>query len=45
MLMLCLVLATASPAALPFLVLEDSYVALRVFNLLLIGLLFVAGCL
>jgi hypothetical protein len=42
-LVLCLVLATALPAALPFLLLEDSYVALRVSNLLLIGLLFIVG--
>lgn len=42
-LILCLVLATAFPAALPFLLLEDAYVALRVSNALLIGLLFVVG--
>jgi len=42
-LVLCLVLATAVPAALPFLVIQDSYVALRISNFLLVGLLFVVG--
>jgi hypothetical protein len=40
-----LVFATALPAALPFLVLDDAYVALRTSNALLIGLLFVVGAL
>ena len=40
-LVLCLVLATAVPAALPFLLIQDGYVALRVSNVLLVGLLFV----
>jgi hypothetical protein len=39
----CLVVATALPAALPFLLLENGYVALRVSNTLLIGSLFVVG--
>jgi|SoiMethySBSTD1v2_1073268.scaffolds.fasta_scaffold136477_2 VIT1/CCC1 family predicted Fe2+/Mn2+ transporter len=42
-LVLFLVLATAVPAALPFLLIEDGYVALRVSNFLLVGLLFVVG--
>ena len=42
-LVLCLVLATAVPAALPFLLIQDGYVALRVSNVLLVGLLFVVG--
>jgi VIT1/CCC1 family predicted Fe2+/Mn2+ transporter len=37
------VLVTAVPAALPFLLIEDGYVALRVSNFLLVGLLFVVG--
>lgn len=44
LLVLCLVLATAVPAALPFLLLEDGYLALRLSNLLLVALLFVVGC-
>jgi VIT1/CCC1 family predicted Fe2+/Mn2+ transporter len=42
-LVLCLVLATAVPAALPFLLIQDGYLALRVSNFLLVGLLFVVG--
>jgi len=42
-LVLCLVLATAVPAALPFLLIQDGLVALRVSNFLLVGLLFVVG--
>jgi VIT1/CCC1 family predicted Fe2+/Mn2+ transporter len=38
-----LVLITAFPAALPFLFIENSYVALRVSNAILIGLLFLVG--
>lgn len=43
LLVFCLVLSTAIPAALPFLVLADGYTALRVSNLILIGLLFLVG--
>jgi len=42
-LVFCLVLATAVPAALPFLLLQDGHVALRVSNAVLAGLLFVVG--
>ena len=43
-LLVCLlVVATAIPAALPFLVITDPYVALRLSNAVLIGLLFLAG--
>ena len=42
-LVFCLVVATAIPAALPFMVVGDPYVALRLSNALLIGLLFLAG--
>jgi hypothetical protein len=38
-----LVFLTALPAVLPFLVLRDAHIALRVSNLILIGLLFYAG--
>jgi hypothetical protein len=38
-----LVVATAVPAALPFLVWDNAYVALRISNALLIGCLFVVG--
>lgn len=38
-----LVVATAVPAALPFLVWDDAYLALRISNALLIGCLFVIG--
>ena len=38
-----LVVATAIPAALPFLFIEDGYLALRASNALLAGLLFVVG--
>ncbi|MEZ5832086.1 MAG: hypothetical protein R3D05_12990 [Dongiaceae bacterium] len=39
----CLVLATAIPAAVPFTIINDSYAALRVSNAVLVGLLFVVG--
>ncbi len=39
----CLVAAAAIPAVLPFLVIDDIWLALRVSNALLIGLLFLAG--
>ncbi len=39
----CLVLATTLPAVVPFLVIGDPWLALRVSNLLLIGLLFIVG--
>jgi VIT1/CCC1 family predicted Fe2+/Mn2+ transporter len=39
----CLVLATALPAALPLLVIDHPWLALRLSNLLVVGLLFVAG--
>jgi VIT1/CCC1 family predicted Fe2+/Mn2+ transporter len=39
----CLVLATTLPAALPFLVIGDPWLALRISNLLLISLLFIVG--
>lgn len=42
-LVFCLVVATAIPAALPFLVVSDPYVALRLSNAILVGLLFLAG--
>lgn len=38
-----LVLATAIPAAIPFLLIGDQYLALRVSNAILIGLLFLVG--
>jgi hypothetical protein len=38
-----LVLSTTVPAILPFLVIDDRYVALRFSNLLLVGLLFLTG--
>lgn len=38
-----LVLLSAIPAVLPFLVIDDRYLALRVSNLLLVGLLFLTG--
>jgi VIT1/CCC1 family predicted Fe2+/Mn2+ transporter len=39
----CLVVATALPAALPLLVIDHPWLALRFSNLLVVGLLFVAG--
>ena len=39
----CLVFFSSIPAALPFLFMEDSWVALRVSNAILIGLLFAVG--
>jgi len=39
----CLVVATAIPAALPFMFISDAYVALRVSNAILSGLLFLVG--
>jgi hypothetical protein len=39
----CLVVATALPAALPLLVIDHPWLALRLSNLLVVGLLFVAG--
>src|SRR5262245_20380709 len=39
----CLVLATALPAALPLLVIDHPWLALRLSNVLVVGLLFVAG--
>jgi VIT1/CCC1 family predicted Fe2+/Mn2+ transporter len=38
-----LVFATALPAAVPFLVVDDAWLALRLSNLLLVGLLFIVG--
>ena len=38
-----LVLLTAVPAILPFLLIDDRHLALRVSNLLLVGLLFLTG--
>jgi VIT1/CCC1 family predicted Fe2+/Mn2+ transporter len=38
-----LVLATAIPAAVPFLLIDDQYLALRVSNAVLVGLLFLVG--
>jgi hypothetical protein len=42
-LVFCLVVATAIPAAVPFMIVSDSYVALRVSNTILVGLLFLVG--
>ena len=39
----CLVFATALPAVLPLLVIDDPWLALRLSNLLVVGLLFVVG--
>jgi hypothetical protein len=39
----CLVVATAIPAALPFMFISDAYIALRVSNAILACLLFLAG--
>lgn len=39
----CLVIATAIPAALPFIFISDAYIALRVSNAILAGLLFLVG--
>jgi len=39
----CLVVATALPAVLPLLVIDNPWLALRLSNLLVVGLLFVAG--
>jgi VIT1/CCC1 family predicted Fe2+/Mn2+ transporter len=38
-----IVAATAIPAVIPFLLIDDKYLALRVSNLLLVGLLYAAG--
>lgn len=43
LLVFLLVVATAIPAALPFLVVSDPYLALRLSNAILVGLLFLAG--
>lgn len=42
-LVFCLVVATAIPAALPFMMISDGYIALRVSNTILVGLLFLVG--
>lgn len=42
-LVFCLVVATAIPAAVPFMIVSDGYVALRVSNAILVGLLFLVG--
>jgi hypothetical protein len=42
-LVFCLVVATAIPAAVPFMIISDGYVALRVSNAILVGLLFLVG--
>jgi VIT1/CCC1 family predicted Fe2+/Mn2+ transporter len=42
-LVFCLVVATAIPAALPFLIVSDPYLALRLSNAVLVVLLFLAG--
>ena len=42
-LVFCLVLATSVPAAAPFLLIENAYLALRLSNALLIALLFAVG--
>jgi hypothetical protein len=39
----CLVVVTAIPAALPFMFISDAYIALRVSNAILAGLLFLVG--
>jgi hypothetical protein len=39
----CLVFVSSVPAALPFLVIDDAWIALRVSNAILIGLLFLVG--
>ncbi len=41
--MFLLVFATALPAIAPFLVIDDAWLALRLSNLLMTGLLFAAG--
>jgi VIT1/CCC1 family predicted Fe2+/Mn2+ transporter len=42
-LVFCIVLGTAIPAVLPFLLIDNAYAALRLSNLLLIGSLYVVG--
>jgi hypothetical protein len=42
-LVFCLVVATAIPAALPFLIVGDPYLALRLSNAILVALLFLSG--